>query len=150
MDGITGPKAHWQPLAIKRVKLGDFVPVGVGPKGNRLVVNVVSAVLTSEKVNAALATDDAADWDIPATISEGGLVALDVRFPLKTDDGAFIYVEYQGRGEMATGTIAVAPTFQTGSEKYKWLNRTQAVGAGNVNLETGDLVDQLYEVKVSV
>ncbi len=33
MDGITVPKAHVQPLAIMRVKLGDFVPVGVGPKG---------------------------------------------------------------------------------------------------------------------
>ena len=112
-----------------------------------MIVNVLSAVLTSEKVTAALATDDAADW---ATISEDGLVALDVRFTLKTDDGAFIYVEYQGRSEMATGTIAVAPTFQTGSEKYKWLNRVQAVSAGNVNLETGDLVYQLYEVNVSV
>ena len=71
-------------------------------------------------------------------------------FYVKTDDGAFIYIEYQGRGEMATGTLAVAPTFQTGSEKYKWLNRVQAVSAGNVNLKTGDLVYQLYEVKVSI
>jgi hypothetical protein len=75
---------------------------------------------------------------------------LDVRFTLKTDDDAFIYVEYQGRGDMATGLIATAPTFQTGSDKYSWLNSVQAIAAGNVNLETGELVYNLYEVKVTV
>ncbi len=51
---------------------------------------------------------------------------------------------------MAEGLIAAAPTFQTGSEKYGWLNSVQAVVAGNVNLETGDLVYHLYEVVVSL
>jgi len=68
----------------------------------------------------------------------------------QTDDGEFIYVEYTGRGDGATGLIAASPTFQTGSEKYKWLNRVQAVSAGNVNLGTGELVYQLYEVKVTL
>lgn len=45
---------------------------------------------------------------------------------------------------MENGLIAVAPTFQTGSEKYAWLNGVQAIAAGNVNLETGDLVYHLY------
>ena len=73
-----------------------------------------------------------------------------MRFTLKTDDGAFIYVEYQGRGDMATGLIATAPTFQTGSDKYSWLNGIQAIAAGNVNLETGRLVYNLYKVNVTV
>jgi hypothetical protein len=51
---------------------------------------------------------------------------------------------------MATGLIATAPTFQTGSDKYSWLNSVQAIAAGNVNLETGELVYNLYEVKVTV
>ena len=98
-------------------------------------------------MKASLATNDAADW---GTLSDDGkLIALDVRFTLKTDDGAYIYVEYGGRGNFETKTVAAAPTFQTGSEKYSWLNSVQAVSAGQINLETGKLVYRLYEVKVT-
>ena len=98
-------------------------------------------------MNATLAASDAADW---GTISQdGSLMALDVRFTLKTDDGEYIYVEYAGRGDLTNGTLAAAPTFQTGSEKYSWINRVQGVMSGQVNLETGKLVYRLYEVKVT-
>ena len=99
------------------------------------------------KANATLATNDCADW---LTMSEDGtLGALDVRLTLKTDDDAFIYVEYGGRVNMAAGVNAAAPTFQTGHEKYKWMNGIQAVLAGQVNLDTGQLIYRLYEVKVT-
>ena len=48
-----------------------------------------------------------------------------------------------------TGLVAPAPTFQTSDERYKWLNRIQAIGAGHANFETGVLVYHLYEVKVT-
>ena len=100
----------------------------------------------SDRVKASLATNDAADW---LTISDNGtLGCLDVRFTLKTDDGAYIYVEYSGRAEMETGQIATAPTFQTSHEKYLWLNRVQAVAAGVVD-DSGRLTYSIYEVKVS-
>jgi len=70
---------------------------------------------------------------------------VDVRLTLKTDDGAFIYVEYAGRADMANGLIATAPTFQTGDERYAWLNHIQAVGAGALG-EDGVLTYTLYEV----
>ena len=129
------------------IRLGDSVEVGNGPKGTRLVVDVPEVSLKSDRVNATLATNDCADW---LTLSEDGqLGSLDVRLTLKTDDGAYIYVEYGGRSNMASGLIATAPTFQTGHEKYKWLNSVQAVAAGQVNLEEGHLVYRLYEVKVT-
>ena len=128
-------------------RLGDFVELGDGPKGVRMIVDVLEVTLTSERVNATLATNDCADW---LTMSEGGaLGALDVRMTLKTDDGAIIYVEYGGRANFETGLIAAAPTFQTSHENYKWLNSVQAVSAGQVNLETKALVYKLYEVSVT-
>ena len=147
MDRIKVPTATLKPLAVMRVKLGESAPVGAGPNGNRLIINVVAADVTSDRLSATLAGVAAADW---GTIGEGTLIALDVRLTLKTDDGEYIYVEYCGRGDLATGLLATAPTFQTGSEKYKWLNEVQAVAAGNANLAAGDLVYQLYEVKVTV
>ncbi|MDG1273691.1 MAG: DUF3237 domain-containing protein [Alphaproteobacteria bacterium] len=147
-DGKQVPQATLEPMGVLHVQLGDMVEVGGGPKGPRVVVDVVSIDLQSDKITASLATNDAADW---LTIADDGkLGCLDVRFTLKTNDGAFIFVEYQGRGDMEAGLIAAAPTFQTGSEKYAWLNNIQAISAGNVNLETGELVFYLYEVKVTM
>ncbi len=141
------PKATLIPMGIITAQLGDMIEVGAGPKGTRLVVDVTEVKLVGDRVNATLATNDAADW---LTMSEDGtLGSLDVRFTLRTDDGAIIYVEYGGRADMATGLIASAPTFETGDERYKWLNRVQAIGAGHVNLETGVLVYNLYEVQVT-
>ena len=147
-DGKTIPKATLESVGTIKVQLGDMIEVGGGPKGTRIVVDVVSAEMNSDKIKASLATNDAADW---LTVSaDGSPGCLDVRLTLKTDDGQFVYVEYQGRADMGEGLIATAPTFQTGSEKYAWLNSVQAVAAGNVNLDTGELMYHLYEVKISV
>tara|TARA_B100000161_G_C33492855_1_gene387874 strand:- start:42 stop:491 length:450 start_codon:yes stop_codon:yes gene_type:complete len=147
-DGKTIPKATLESVGTIKVQLGDMIEVGGGPKGTRIVVDVVSAEMNSDKIKASLATNDAADW---LTVSaDGSTGCLDVRLTLKTDDDQFVYVEYQGRADMGKGLIATAPTFQTGSEKYAWLNSVQAVAAGNVNLDTGELMYHLYEVKISV
>ena len=142
------PKATLAPMGTITVKLGDMVEVGAGPKGTRLVVDVPEIKLESDRVNATLATNDAADW-VTMSGEDGKLGALDVRFTLRTDDGAIIYVEYGGRADFSTGLVASAPTFQTSDERYKWLNRIQAVGAGHANFETGVLVYHLYEVQVT-
>jgi len=71
------------------------------------------------------------------------------RLTLKTDDGAFIFVEYGGRADMGSGLIASAPTFQTGDERYAWLNSVQALGAGQLDQSTGRLEYTMYEVKVT-
>jgi hypothetical protein len=125
------------------VQLGERIEVGSGPKGTRLVVDVESIEVESDRVRASLAATDAADW---LTLSEDGSIGcVDVRFTLKTDDGAYIYVEYAGRADMANGLIATAPTFQTGDERYAWLNKIQAVGAGVLE-GNGRLIYSLYEV----
>ncbi|MBR98308.1 MAG: hypothetical protein CL887_07450 [Dehalococcoidia bacterium] len=129
------------------VQLGELLEVGNGANGTRLVIEVKDVTVSGDKVNASLAIRDAADW---GTVSQDGtLLSLDVRFTLKTDDGEYIYVEYTGRGDLTNGTLAAAPTFQTGSEKYSWINRIQGVISGQVNMETGKLVYRLYEVKVT-
>ena len=139
------PKATLKFMATLTAQLGDQIVVGDGPKGSRLVIDVPSVSLVGDQIEASLATHDAADW---LTLSEDGqLGALDVRMTLKTDDDAFIYVEYQGRANMHSGVIATAPTFQTSHEKYLWLNRIQAVAAGQLDSD-GKLVYSLYEVVI--
>ena len=138
--------AELVPMGSITVQLGERVDVGQGPKGRRLVVDVLSVDVDCGRVKASLAVNDAADW---LTLNHDRSVGcVDVRFTLKTDDGAYIYVEYTGRADMAAGLITTAPTFQTSHEKYSWMNGLQAVAAGVVD-GSGVLTYSLYEVAVS-
>ena len=135
--------AELKPMGTITAQLGQRVEVGDGPKGSRLLVDVTSVEVEGERIRASLAANDAADWLTMA--ADGSVGAVDVRFTLKTDDGAFIYVEYGGRADLTNGLIATAPTFQTGDPRYAWLNHIQAVGAGALG-QDGILTYTLYEV----
>jgi Protein of unknown function (DUF3237) len=75
IDGVTIPTATLHPMGVMRVKLGELADVGVGPKGNRMIRNVLSIELKSEKLNATLANVGSADWlnvneDVSANIKD--------------------------------------------------------------------------------
>ncbi len=119
--------------------LGTFVastqavaPVAVaGPSGTRLTVTVTGGTFSGPKINGAL-VEGAAGGDWPLVRADGTLV-LDVRANLRTDDGADIYVTYSGIGVPGADggySIRTAPLFQTGDERYAWLNNVQALGIG--------------------
>ena len=135
------------PMGTLTARIGEMVEVGDGPKGKRISVDVPEITLEADGLSASLAINDAADW-LTLSGPDDQLGTLDVRFTLRTDDGAFIYVEYGGRADMRTNLIVSTPTFQTGDERYLWLNTVQAIGAGKFNPDTGILVYQLYRVDV--
>ena len=72
-----------------------------------------------------------------------GVFRLDVRGTIQTDDGEIIFISYNGisqcpketndrlsKGELIKSAdcyFLAAPTFETKSEKYSWLNGLQAV-----------------------
>ena len=61
-----------------------------------------------------------------------------MRANLRTHDSADIYVTYNGIGVPREGggyDIRTAPLFQTGDERYAWLNNVQAVGIGETTDE---------------
>ncbi len=84
-----------------------------------------------------------ADWVINRP---DGVMVVDVRLTLKTDDGAAIYLTYQGRflaapdatarfsrGEMldpSEYSLVIAAKFESGEDRYKWLNNVVAAGTG--------------------
>lgn len=108
-----------------------IIPIGVGPSGDRMVGELESFELSGERLTAHLKGVAAADW---AVVGADGVASVDVRLVVESHDGALIYVTYQGRFDLAAGwddaVIYVAPRFETSDERYKWLNRTQAVGKG--------------------
>ena len=83
----------------------------------------------------------AGDW---SRTLPSGASRLDVRATIKTDDGALIYISYNGifkdseeaearaaKGEVLTSEdiyFVIAPTMQTSARKYDWLNAVQCIG----------------------
>ncbi len=118
--------------------------VGQTPSGNRQVFVVKGGTVEGPRIKGEI-LPGGGDW---ATLRPDGAVQLDVRATLKTDDGALVYSHYSG---LIIATMQVLgriyggedvsldeyyfytnPLFQTGAEKYAWLNQVVAVGRGRV------------------
>lgn len=101
-----------------------------GPQGTRLVVTVTGGTFKGERLSGTIANTAGGDW---VTLRQDGTLKLDVRLTLQTDDGAMILMTYSGVGVTdAAGTtnVRTAPLFETGDERYTWLNGVQAVAVG--------------------
>jgi hypothetical protein len=85
----------------------------------------------------------AGDW---VTVSPTGVMVLDVRLCLVTDDGAAIYCTYRGVLANVDGVMRAkgAPLFETGDERYAWLNSVQAIGLGSA--DAGGVDYEVYAV----
>ena len=94
-----------------------------GPFGTKVVATVTAGTFVGPKINASLAEDVAAGDGL--TVLADGTFSLDVRLSRRTDDGADIHVTYVGygtRNDDGTARIRTAPRFETGDERYAWLN----------------------------
>jgi Protein of unknown function (DUF3237) len=118
--------------------------VGETPFGQRGIAEVVGGSFEGERLKGRVVTPGA-DWYL---LGRDGVLQVDVRATLETDDGAFIYAQYFGKlhlSETATAAMAAGrdmafgdtyfmtqPRFETGSEKYAWLNSIVAVAEGRL------------------
>ena len=120
-------------------------PVGEGPFGNRMIVEVTGGWFEGARFKGAFLTCGG-DWLLAHADGYG---RLDVRGTLLTDDGAHIYMQYSGIIQLTDGVMAVlgggdtstdygdqnfftAPRFETGDARYQWINRIQSVSEGRV------------------
>ena len=97
------------------------------PSGTRVVVTVMKGTFSGPKCNGTIADVAGGDWVV---MRPDGSLKLDVRLVLQTDDGALVYMAYSGIGHRAADgsmNIRTAPLFETGDERYGWLNGIQAV-----------------------
>lgn len=111
------------------------------------------------KINGTLIAP-AADW---LRVMPGGSFRLDVRGSFKMDDGALVYITYNGvmsfseesfgrfmSGEVLTSNdlyFIIAPTMQTSSDTYAWLNHVQCVGKV-VEVKAGENAFVKYDIYI--
>lgn len=106
-----------------------------------LIVNVLSGGWAKGPNISGSFIPPGGDW---LRIMPSGAARLDVRATMKTDDGELIYITYNGiiqhtetsiaklnNGEAFTNKdvayFVTAPTMQTSSKKYDYLNRVQLI-----------------------
>ena len=134
-----------------RVKLAPPMDIGSGPNGHRMIFMGRSGTIEGPRIKGYVMPMSGGDW---SRIRADGSGALDVRLTLKTDDGAVIYMTYLGRMVASDDDMRYAldfskpddpdgarryyfrtnPLFETGDDRYAWLNHVVAVGKGR----TGD------------
>jgi Protein of unknown function (DUF3237) len=117
-------------------------PEVIGPVADGLRVNyhVTGGTVTGPKLNGTV-RPVGADWLV---IRTDGVGILDVRATMETDDGALVYVTYNGVADLgengyqdalnqtgpATIKIHAAPRCATAHPAYQWLNRAQCLLIG--------------------
>jgi hypothetical protein len=97
-----------------------------GPSGTRVIVECTGGHFEGERLRGDVVAPSG-DW---VRLAADGSLRLDVRMLLRTDDGADILMTYGGVSSDGGATIRAAPSFETGDERYAWLNAIQAVSTG--------------------
>mgnify|MGYP003346769787 CR=1 FL=1 len=117
--------------------------LGATPWGHRRIAQVTGGRFEGERLKGTVHAGPGGDWML---LRQDGVLALDVRITLETDDGHLIFMSYRGmrhgpkdvidrlnRGEkVEPGSyyFRMVPQFETSSEKYGWLNRAMFVSSG--------------------
>ena len=131
-----------EPLMTYRAALKPPTQVGAGPRGTRAIYDITGGEFEGERLKGKV-LPSGGDWIL---IDSDGVGRLDVRATFETHDGALIYVQYPGvivMNEAVTGALEqgqegqygdtyfmTQPRFETGDERYAWLNRVVAVAEG--------------------
>jgi len=139
------------------IEVPRVVDLGVTPNGHRRIATVGGGSFAGERVRGSIQSSPGGDWLL---LRPDGVLVLDVRLTLETDDAQLIYMTYRGlrhgpadviarlnRGEAvdpASYYFRTTPVFETASTKYDWLNRVVAVATGR--RETSGPIYEVYEV----
>ena len=111
-----------------------------GPAGTRIIVNAPEGTFEGERMHG-ITKGPSGDWVI---MRANGALQLDVRLLLETHDGAVILMTYGGIGLEGGKKLRTAPRFETGDERYAWLNDVQAIATGTSG--DGKVTYEVYEV----
>lgn len=130
-----------RPLAVLSAHLGTAQALGETPRGTRKIVPVIGGTIEG-RINGRI-LPFGGDW---ALTRPDGVLELDVRMTIETNDGALIHVTYTGMRHGAPDDLQalaqgrhvpperlyfrVLPRFETSDRDWTWLNRILCVGVG--------------------
>ncbi len=120
-----------RPLMTLRLNTAPTQDIGAGPGGTRVTFPITGGSFEGERLRGnVLAGGD--DWTL---LRGDGVLELDLRVTLETDDGALIHMTFQGirdDGAPEAPYFRTLPRFEAAEPKYSFLNRLLAVGTGEI------------------
>ena len=135
------------------LEVPSILDLGETPYGRRRIARVGGGTFEGPKMNGRV-LDGGGDWLL---LRRDGVLQLDVRVTLETDDKQHVYMTYRGlrhgpkdvidrlnKGEAVDPSqyyFRATPYFETASEKYRFLNRIVCVSTGR-----RDPTGPVYEV----
>jgi uncharacterized protein DUF3237 len=124
------------------IELAPAQELGAGPLGRRRIIAITGGRFFGQRLSGRV-LPGGADWQV---IRADGVAELDARYTLETADGALVYVRNRGYRHgpadvlkrLAAGEnvdpaqyyMRTTPIFETGDERYAWLNRIVCVARG--------------------
>jgi Protein of unknown function (DUF3237) len=145
-----------------KITLAAPIDIGQTPEGYRPIFMAQSGSFEGPKIKGIVVPMSGGDW---FKVRADGSGSLDVRWILKTDDGAPIIMTYFGRLVASPENWEYAldlaklddpqgaeryyfrtnPLFETGDARYSWLNHIVAIGKGRTG-ENG-VIYEVFAVK---
>jgi hypothetical protein len=127
------------------VDLNPRLDLGGGPLGRRILFGASGGSFDGSRLRGEVLAGGG-DW---ALFRPDGAMTLDVRLTLRTHDGALVHMTYGGRWitppelradladpvrrhevDPARYYFRTNPLFETGADRYAWLNDIVCVGSG--------------------
>ena len=132
-----------RPLMSVRLSTAPAQDIGAGPHGTRVTFPIVGGSFEGDRFRGKV-LPGGDNWTIKGP---DGIVDLDLRVTLETDDGALIHMTFEGiRDDGAPGGPYFRTTsrFETAVAKYSFLNRLLAIGT--VGIRADGLVHVIEEI----
>jgi hypothetical protein len=152
----TGTVMSSRRLMTVTLAVGPVQRLGTVPHGARSIVPVTGGDFEGPRLRGRV-LPGGGDWLL---LRPDGVLELDLRVTLETDDHALIHMTFQGlrhgppevfaalgRGEVvdpASYYFRTVPRFETATDKYAFLNRIMAVGVGETR--PGSAVHRIDEI----
>jgi hypothetical protein len=119
---------HSRPLMVLRLETSATEEIGATPDGTLLIFPITGGSFDGDRLRGKV-LGGGGDW---VTTKADGILELDARATLETEDGALIYMTFTGVRDDAHQYFHTLPRFETASPKYAFLNRLLAVGTGEI------------------
>ena len=120
-----------RPLMTLRLDPAPTQDVGAGPHGARVTFPIRGGSFEGDRLRGKV-LPGGDDWTIQRA---DGVIELDLRITLETDDGGLIHMTFTGVRDDASHYLRTTPRFATAAPKYAFLNRLLAVGIGEIRPE---------------
>jgi hypothetical protein len=117
---------HSRPLMTLRLATAPVQTIGA-----RLTFPITGGSFEGDRLRGKV-LPGGGDWVVKRA---DGVLELDMRVTLETDDGALVHMTFEGIRDDSASYFRTTPRFAAADSKYGFLNRLLAVGSGEIRAD---------------